>query len=726
MNSFTLRYLMGVLLVSALVGSVAVASVVGSLLDGTWAVHGPWRLLAWWQVHRSTRPGPFAAGVVVTLVVIALAGLVFRVGLAIHTPKVPEAGTDKWGGLATLEAAGLAQDAGVVVGRWGSAIPRKPTHGLLAYDGPEHQLVAGGTRSGKGAGHVIPTLLNWRSSVVAYDIKGELWEHTAGFRSRFTHALRFAPTRSGSARYNPLLEIRREHAVRDAQNLAAILVDPGGEKKSLDIWDQQAAQFLTATILHVLFTAPDGQKHLGRVRELVMEFETTVDLMQRTCHVIDEDGEAMAHEEIARAAKSLQEQGERFRSSVKGTVEGYLILWADPEVVRATAESDFSASDLMCVDSPVSLYIEPPPSDADRLRPLIRAVLYQLSRTLMQELETDNRGRKKHHQLLLLLDEFPTLGKLPFFSDNLRQMAGYGLKAHLVVQSFADIAEAYGPHNSIIDNCHVVVAFAAADPSTAKRVSEMTGQVVELRRSFSGRRLAPLDVKSRTSSQSEQVRPLLHPGEVRELDQEDQLVFVTGHPPLRTRKIRYWKDPVFGPRLIPPPGPDDPTDLPPDSVVSLDWTGVRALDVLPPEDPDAEAWDDTGGGGGVTYVEPATVSPAPRSVGTSSSRTAVRQSDTRPGPLTIDDIDAILGPGKPAPTPTASPPVPPVPRQSRRFPWTHRPLPTTKGSTCNARQNSPPRRGYQEVAAGHRPPGPRGLPGARRPGRRQGDPQHPD
>ena len=386
--------------------------------------------------------------------------------LLLSTPAVAAVGASKWGTRGHARVAGLLQREGVVVGRWDDGRGRPE---LLAYDGPEHQLVAGASRSGKGTGHVVPTLLNWRGSALVYDLKGELWSVTAGFRDRFGHSVRFAPTRPGTCRFNPLLEIRREHMVRDAQNLAAILVDPSGAKPSLDVWDQSASQFLTALILHVLLSEPDGKKHLGRVRELLLDFEETISVMQRTLHEVDvETGEAMVHPEIARCARSLAEHGERFCSSVRGTMEGYLILWADPEVVAATSASDFCASDLMVGEHPLTLYIEPPPSDADRLRPLIRAMLYQISRCLMQELETDNRGRAKRHKLLLQLDEFPTLGKLPFIADNLRQMAGYGLKAHLIVQSFSDIAEAYGRDNTILDNCHVVVAFASADIQSAR------------------------------------------------------------------------------------------------------------------------------------------------------------------------------------------------------------------------------------------------------------------
>ena len=189
---------------------------------------------------------------------------------------------------------------------------------------------------------------------------------------------------------------------------------------------------------------------------------------------------------------------------------------------------------------------------------------------MLEHLDRDGGGRPKRHKLLLSLDEFPTLGRLDFFTTNLRQMAGYGIKAHLIVQSFNDVVEQYGMNNTILDNCHILTAFAAADPLTCQRVSQMTGTVTEYRESYSqpGRTTA-----GRTTSHSEQVRPLLSPGDVRELNADDELVFVTGCKPIRAQKVRYYADAVFRRRLLPPPDQASSIHAPPDPHGG--WRGER-------------------------------------------------------------------------------------------------------------------------------------------------------
>src|SRR3546814_7544954 len=103
----------------------------------------------------------------------------------------------------------------------------------------EHILCFAPTRSGKGVGLVVPSLLTWPGSAIVHDIKGENWHLTAGFRARHGRVLLFDPTNAKSAAYNPLLEVRRgEWEVRDVQNIADILVDPEGSLEKRNHWEK--------------------------------------------------------------------------------------------------------------------------------------------------------------------------------------------------------------------------------------------------------------------------------------------------------------------------------------------------------------------------------------------------------------------------------------------------------------------------------------------------------
>ena len=498
-----------------------------------------------------------------------------------------EVGRERWMTPRQARRAGLMVGRGVVIGQFGRGRRRK----LLTFDGPEHQIVTGASRSGKGVGHVIPTLLTWHRSALVYDVKAELWDATAGWRSGFSHCVRFDPTDPTGARYNPLLEIRRGACeVRDAQNVAEMLIDDGSGRPRSEPWDSEAAQLLTATILHVLYAEPNGQKNLGRVRDLILDLDRTLKAMLATRHVAGDDGKPACHPEVLVVAQHMKSQAPKFRDSVRGTASARLVLWADPIVRRVTGASDFASGDLMCLKSPTTLYVQPPPADAARVRPLTRLMFHQLTRALMEHLNRDGTGRPKRHRLLLVLDEFPTLRKMEFVSEGLRQMAGYGIKALIVAQSFQDIEEHYGPKQTIVDNCHVLACFAAADTGTATRISQMTGSATELRRSYA---IGGLLASPRGVTLSEGTRPLLSPGDVRELPYDTQLVFVTGHPPLRCAKVRHFADPLFRTRTLPPPEQRDGViDLP--ARPPNPWAGVRpiAVESDTPDDTPTDEIDD--------------------------------------------------------------------------------------------------------------------------------------
>jgi type IV secretion system protein VirD4 len=237
------------------------------------------------------------------------------------------------------------------------------------------------------------------------------------------------------------------------------------------------------------------------------------------------------------------------RSGVVSTALGFLALYRDPVLAHATEVSDFDIEDLILGARPVSLYFIVPPEEISRLKALLRLILNQVLKRLT-EIAGQQAGNGR--RVLLMLDEFPQLGRLDFFEHALAYIRGYRIKACLVAQSLNQIAQAYGEHNSILDNAHVRVAFACNDERTAKRISDMLGVTTETRAqmNYAGSRMAPWLGHTMVSRQ-EVPRPLLTPGEVMQLPESDELVFVGGAPPIRAKKVRYFADPIFKERIKP-------------------------------------------------------------------------------------------------------------------------------------------------------------------------------
>jgi len=544
------------LILAGLVGATQwTASALGyqSALGTPWLVwhahpiYPPWRFFYWWFVYDAYAPHVFAIGGA-----IACAGALTGTGVAIaasvwrarQANNVVTFGSARWALAKDVRAAGLTREQGLFLGRYDRT--------YLRHDGPEHIMAFAPTRSGKGVGLVVPSLLSWTGSAVVHDIKGENWQLTAGWRSRFSHCLLFNPTDARSAAYNPLLEVRRgAQEVRDVQNIADILVDPEGALERRNHWEKTSHSLLVGAILHVLYAEPE--KTLARVAAFLSDpartFEATLVAMMTFPHL----GEARVHPVIASAARELFNKSENERSGVLSTAMSFLGLYRDPTVAAVTARCDWRITDLIAADHPVSLYLVVPPSDISRTKPLIRLILNQIGRRLTESLD-GVEGTERRHKLLLMLDEFPALGRLDFFESALAFMAGYGLRAFLIAQSLNQIEKAYGPNNAILDNCHVRIAFATNDERTAKRISDALGTATELRaqRNFAGHRLS-LWLGHIMVSRAETARALLTPGEVMQLPVDDEIVMLAGTAPIRAKKLRYYQDSNFTGRVSPPP-----------------------------------------------------------------------------------------------------------------------------------------------------------------------------
>jgi len=487
---------------------------------GNHKIYPPWNLFKWWYQfdayapHIFSRGGQISAGGGLLGILFAVIGSVLRGRSA---KALNTFGSSRWATAKQIDRAGLLQDRGVFLGR--------TKQDYIRHDGPEHIMAIAPTRSGKGVGLVIPTLLSWTDSAVIHDIKGENWQLTSGWRSTFSHCLLFDPTNAESAKYNPLLEVRKgENEVRDVQNIADILVDPEGMLERRNHWEKTAHSLLVGAILHILYAERD--KTLSRVASFLSDpsrtFERTLRVMMKTNHLGDRAKEHV-HPVVAQAARELLNKSENERSGVLST--------------------------------------------AMSTKPLVRLILNQIGRRLTEALVVSGES-KPPRQLLLMLDEFPALGRLDFFESSLAFMAGYGLRAFLISQSLNQIEKAYGPNNSILDNCHVRVAFATNDERTAKRLSDAIGSTTEMRamRNYAGHRLAPW-LSHVMVSRQETARQLITPGEIMQLPSNEELILLSGFSPIKAQKVRYYADKNFTGRVLTPPQltPEGNGDLPPSS-----------------------------------------------------------------------------------------------------------------------------------------------------------------
>lgn len=556
-------------------------------------VYPPWTILEWFDKWGAHYPRHFMqAGNVGVMA--AAAGLLCLLGLktimarATKTNRFPH-GSARWAEKKDIEAAGLMPRklsvferisgrsapafAGVYVGAWED---KKGRRHYLRHNGPEHVLCYAPTRSGKGVGLIIPTLLSWPDSAVITDLKGELWALTSGWRQKHAHnrVLRFEPAAaSGGAHWNPLDEIRlgTEHEVGDVQNLATLIVDPDG--KGLEThWQKSAQALLVGVILHALYQASGENSPAPSLYDIDALFSdpdrAAKELWLEMHQIKPESGSN--YRLVSSVGRDMLDRPAEERGSVLSTAKSYLLLYRDPVVRANISDSHFHIRDFMNHASPVSLYIVTKPTDKARLRPLIRVMMNMIVRLLADHMDFED-GRYKaryNHRLLMMLDEFPSLGKLEILQESLAFLAGYGIKCYLICQDINQLRSrtaGYGVDESITSNCHIQTAFPPNRIETAEHLSRLAGDTTIAKEQVTEGAKYSL----RTTTTHEIQRPLLTldeclrmQGPVKGLkdgqdvieEAGDMIVYVAGFPAIYGKQPLYFQDTIFKARAeVPAP-----------------------------------------------------------------------------------------------------------------------------------------------------------------------------
>lgn len=568
------------------------------------SIYAPWQFLRWQSELAQYDAYGLISEVITQSQLLFLAPQFLVIGIwmcFLKNLKADDAlhGSATWANEEDIETMGLLRGQGVYVGGWvkpaSGAAAIAPWHPkekqiYLRHNGPEHILVFAPTRSGKGVGLIIPTLLAWPGSAIILDIKGENWSLSSGYRqSTGQKTIRFDPSdNSGaSASFNPLEEIRLDSllAISDVQNIAAMLVDPTGKGMD-DHWSKTAWAMLGGALLHCCIMIRHGQKRTANLYDLsVMLADESRSIEELFKEMVDTDHKKLlaeifpnnadqeygekSHVFIASSAREMLNKAPNESSGVVSTAISNLALYRDPIVAKNTSRCDFRIDNLMNHSCPVSLYLVLSPAEIDRMKPLIRLMLDLFVRRICAKMEFDGGQTKASykHRLLLMLDEFSSLGKIAIIEKALAFMAGYGVKSYIIVQDITQLQSCYGKENSIMANCHVRVAYAPNTIETAKTLSAMSGQttVIHEKVSLSGSRTGFL--KNASVNMTETARPLLTPDETLRLpgptkDAQgrivapgDMLIFTAGHNPIYGRQILFFIDPTFSARSkLPPPG----------------------------------------------------------------------------------------------------------------------------------------------------------------------------
>lgn len=459
-----------------------------------------------------------------------------------------------------IKRAGLFSDHGIILGRYRGR--------YLVLPGQTGVILAARPRSWKGVSCVIPNLLNWHGSTITLDPKGENYAVTAGFRSQFDEVYLFNPFDPQTARWNMFTYVSDNPLLRvdGVQRIAGMLFQ---EVPGADPFWMKSARSLFIGIALYLFERRDYERAYNQDpahEEKMTEVPVTVGEVLRQGMASDEEGFSAHWKRIvegwAALGKPLSPQctslimdvvdlATQTASSVRKTFTSQLDLWLNPLLDMATSASDFDVRNTR--KKRISIYLVIKPRDFERLQCVMNVFFQQAIGEQTAELPEHNPELK--YQLLVILDEFTAVGRIPILLTSIAFVPGYNVRTLMIIQTPSQLDEVYGQNGKkiMLKTLGARIVFAPNDIEDARNISEELGYTTVKSRSRNIPGIGGGRNRSPSTNISDQKRALMLPQEIKEMPTDRELVFVENLLPIKCHKIKYFEDKIFKSRLLPAP-----------------------------------------------------------------------------------------------------------------------------------------------------------------------------
>ncbi|MCO8145894.1 type IV secretory system conjugative DNA transfer family protein [Rhodovulum tesquicola] len=468
--------------------------------------------------------------------ILGVSGLAaFLLGITLLGEALTRFGTTHWQTRGEMKRNGFfaKPGGGFLLGKLG---PPKSKHPFLVSKTFPHALIVAPTGRGKGVGFVIPNLLTYKGSAVVLDVKGENFRETARFRASMgDKVFRFAPTDwdRPTHRYNPLARI-------------AAMTNPDRQQMELK---------LTAK----LFLQTDNEKLSGLlaggidlfVAAGLLAFERGVptigEIYRITASGGDKQKEYLKRSQEVRN-KSAKLIFERMASTNNDTLTSYLSLlmtsgldtWDNRAIDAATATSDFSFRDIRRRPHAIYLVVE-----SEMIRPLAPLIRLFFS-DLIASLQAQEPGEDEPWPVMIMLDEFDRLGKMPIVAESIKTLRSFGGNLAIVTQTIPALDEIYGENTrrSLQGGAGVKLYLTPSEQKTIEELSQAVGKTTK-RVVTRSRAVGRNPFEGRSVSERTEDTPLLTEDQARRMDLDEVILVIDAQMPIRARRIKYFEDPAL-------------------------------------------------------------------------------------------------------------------------------------------------------------------------------------
>jgi type IV secretion system protein VirD4 len=522
-------------------------SLIANLLYPTRTLPLPWHFIKLWTHFSKLHVGQQVTLIATSLLPVAIAGIMaYR---WVQDQQIKRLfGDAHWATHREIYSMGLFdEDNDLIIGLKGRRI--------LKAKLSSHALVFAPSRSGKGVAQVIPNAFSFKGSLLAIDMKQEIFAATSGYREKVLEqdVYLFAPGSSEHKTHcwNPLDAVSRDRVdcIADLQLVVNSLVV--SESGKTDMWINEARSLALGLLLWLMESGRDFT--LGTLTNFVKGEQLEEELESILQQSINADESVTIHPAAFTNLNNFIQKADKERSGVKSTLTACLNLWDDPFIQAATHHSDFDVRDMR--RKKMTIYLGVPTHQLDRLAPLLNLFVQQFISLLTVNLPTQNEPYK----VLALLDEFCALGRMDKLQTAFGFLAGYNVHLMTVIQNIGQFYSLYGGRDNcdiFLQNTDYKISYRQNTPTDQQFISQQLGNRALKNRTQGFNEKAFGRVPGRHIHEAYISRPLLTPDEVRLFPAKQGIALISGQPPVKYTKLVYHEHEDFKNYVL------DPVEIP--------------------------------------------------------------------------------------------------------------------------------------------------------------------
>ena len=422
----------------------------------------------------------------------------------------------------------------------------------------KHMVTIAEPGAGKSTGAAIPNICVHPGALLAIDPKGELATICASRRGQggngvqgLGQAVKIVDPYSivknaDRASYNPfdeLAAVEKDYpgrAISYSGRIAEALIKPSANEENS--WCNNAARILERGLVLHVHTGPAEKRNLRYLRRLIMEGDIELHREKLAAGEITDKGrdaktpfdvllQAMIdappgpyRDVIAGSASSINLMGDRQRGCVVTTAQEETSFLDLPEIIDTTDRSDFLLQDFKTKKLSVFLCLPINELKGDAGRWLRLFVLLFIDMMMLKQ-------EAPKEPVLLLIDEFPNLGRLDGIEVVAPVMRSYGVRLWVIGQDIGQFQAVYPKTWEGFIGCAQAVQFMAVKhPETVAYIVKLLGEKIVKTRSPDGR----LSERPVPLLDAEQVSRFL------EASGKNQIIWRGDKRPLRLKVAHYF------------------------------------------------------------------------------------------------------------------------------------------------------------------------------------------